>query len=140
MTAEEMRVACAEALNWHIQYGPVVGGASLHDGQGCLVESFWLNGKTKVTVADRLNSLPDWPADLDAMHQAEQQTFIATSQWAKYGNQLQEVTRWHCVGIVPDYNRDLASLARLAHATAFQRCTAFLKAVGRWPTGEGKTK
>lgn len=70
--------------------------------------------------------------DLNAMHEAEKQTFVATSQWAKYGNQLQEVCHWHAVGIVPDYPRDLASLARVAHATAAQRAEAFLRCIGKW--------
>lgn len=76
--------------------------------------------------------VPNYPEDLNAIHEAEKTLLISDTAWADYGNNLQEVCRWYAVGIVPDYRRDLASLAKIAHATALHRCEALLRTIGKW--------
>ena len=76
--------------------------------------------------------VPDCTADLNVIHEAEKVLLISDTAWADYGNNLQEVCRWYAVGIVPDYRRDLASLAKIAHATALQRSEALLRTIGKW--------
>ena len=78
------------------------------------------------------HGIPDYTTDLNAVHRVEERLFIAESQWAKYGYQLQETIRRYAVGVVPYYERDLASIGKLAHATALQRCEAILRVMGKW--------
>lgn len=132
VSPDAQRVAIAEACGWQKIQRP------LSDQEGEIPGHFeirWYHPKIHTSVYP-LYALPKEPpaylTDLNAMHEAEQHAFVATSQWAKYGNQLQEVCHWHAVGIVPDYPRDLASLARVAHATAAQRAEAFLRCLGKW--------
>ena len=75
--------------------------------------------------------LPDYLNDLNAMHEAES-VCIGTIHAKKHGQMLQEVTGWHCVGIVPDHARDLTHLSKLSRATAAQRAEAFLKTLNLW--------
>jgi hypothetical protein len=44
----------------------------------------------------------------------------------EYAKHLQEVCHLHCVGIVPDYRRDLRNLAKITLATASQMADALL--------------
>ena len=86
--------------------------------------------------ADKMRSdcpdCDDYCHDLNAVNRVEERLFIAESQWAKYGYQLQETIRRYAVGVVPYYERDLASIGKLAHATALQRCEAILRVMGKW--------
>jgi hypothetical protein len=75
---------------------------------------------------------PDYLNDLNAVHELERKLKEDKHAWAKYGKQLQEVVNYYAVGVVPDYHRDLRSVAFVAHASAAQRCEAFLKVFDKW--------
>jgi len=49
---------------------------------------------------------------------------------SKYAKHLQEVCYLHCVGVVPDYQRDLRNLAKLTLATPDQMADALLLTLG----------
>jgi hypothetical protein len=120
MTAEEMRVACAEAMGYRLDNWP---------------------GKAKGIVGWRLNGvyvsvLPDYPNDLKAVHEAEK--VLTGPQAAGYIKILCEL-RGVQIELDDDTQIGASELLHLVSAIAADRCTAFLKAVGRWPTGEGKT-
>lgn len=74
---------------------------------------------------------PDYPTDLNAMHEAE--NVLTAYQRQKHGQQLQEILNEAVVGFVEDYARQLAGLSRVASATAAQRAEAFLRTIGKWP-------
>lgn len=48
----------------------------------------------------------------------------------EYAKNLQEVCRQYCVGVVPDYQHDLRSLAKLTLATPAQLADALLLTLG----------
>ena len=48
----------------------------------------------------------------------------------EYAKHLQEVCYLHCVGIVPDYRRDLHNLAKITLATPSQMADALLLTLG----------
>ena len=76
------------------------------------------------------DNLPDYLNDLNAMHEAEKS--LSKFQLQKYGEHLQEIVNYYCVGVVSDYPRDFMCLAMIAGATAAQRAEAFLKTLGLW--------
>lgn len=78
-----------------------------------------------------ISDVPNYLNDLNAMHEAES-VCIGTIHAKKHGQMLQEVTGWHCVGIVPDHARDLTHLSKLSRATAAQRAESFLKTLNLW--------
>jgi hypothetical protein len=65
--------------------------------------------------------LPDYLADLNAMHEAEKVLFCDKWKWLAYVNNLNEMpslqNEWLCVSI---------------HATAAQRAEAFLRTLNLW--------
>jgi hypothetical protein len=116
MTPEEQRIALAEwakyvELDYETQARILYGRLG---SRGALVR------------------IPDYLNDLNAVHELEEKLRKNSYAWAKYGEQLQEVVNHYPVGFVPDYHRDLRSLASVAHATAAQRCEAILKTLNIW--------
>lgn len=112
MSPEKQRIAIAEACGWK-------------KCEHCV-------GVPPNSKYNLLEILPNYPADLNAIHEAEKVLLVSDTAWADYGNNLQEVCRWYAVGVVPDYRHDLASLAKIAHATPLQRCEALLRTIGKW--------
>jgi hypothetical protein len=74
---------------------------------------------------------PDLLNDWNAIRKAED-TLIGAINGAEHGKQLQEVTCWHCVGVVPDYHRDLLSLSRISRCSIAQRLEALVRTLGLW--------
>lgn len=119
MTPEAQRIAVAEACGWNIQDAACPTGVRM-----------WTHPKHPYGWrAD--SDLPNYPADLNAMHEAEK--VLTFSQRAEYAVNLQEILGCCIVGYVSgDYHNELRQLAKFAGATAAHRCEAFLRTIGRW--------
>lgn len=81
------------------------------------------------------NGLPDYPNDLNACHEMEKT--LNPVQWNLYTSVLEHVTRKPESAIFKDgtwmdINPSRLIDALLVHATARQRCEAFLKTIGKW--------
>ena len=116
MDSIKQRIAIAKACGWYVmwddEYGP-------------------LRGRKDAT--ENVHLVPDYLNDLNAMHEAFNLAIKPHSALAcKIGEILQDVLGWHCIGVVPDYRRDLISLSLLANATTSQRAEALLKTLGLW--------
>ena len=113
-TQTELRIAIAEACGW--TPGPF--GYYVKDPAG-------LTGPR-----DRLDEMPDYPNDLNAMHEAEKVLKAkGRNAWEKYGEKLQDAVNYYVVGYVCDYPYSLGSLASIASATAAQRAEAFVATI-----------
>ena len=113
MTDEQMRIAIADACGIVVYEEP--------DGSG-----LWsCKGSYKTGIskehAQRV-SLPDYLNNLNAMHQAEK--VFSAEQLTDYGIELSKV--------VPCGWDAQVHWGKLAHATARQRCIAFLKTLNLW--------
>lgn len=109
MTPQEQRVAVAKACGWTITGNE---------------ESWGGNHPTGYHEQHLTCFIPDYPNDLNAMHNAEKMLKDG-DQWIPYVNY-----------IVPEHNHhQLYRIGTLVHATAAMRCKAFLKVFGKW-TGE----
>lgn len=98
MTTKQQKTAIAEALGWHRVNHAVydwVDTEGLH------------------------RTLPDWPNDLNAMHEAEK--MLDTVQKTRYAGHLYEQ-------VFQPGDMAFHSL----HATAAQRAEAFLRTLDRW--------
>jgi hypothetical protein len=92
-------------------------------------KSHWLELKGGI-VFGTSGSLPDYPNDLNAMHEAIET--LSVGEKSTYIMQLMDTCCEHPIGCVPDWTRDRQSLARLTQATAAQRAEAFLRTIGKW--------
>jgi hypothetical protein len=113
MNVDDQRIAIAEACGWKSE-----PDAYYVDGVRWVKE-----GVTRATC-----DLPDYPNDLNAMHEAEGY-FIASQPirpW-QYADALMRLL-WEQQH---DQYCESASFL-IAHATAAQRAEAFLKTIGRW--------
>ena len=117
MDTTKQRIAIAEACGWtFITQGDHPYGLPPND-----------------KTALRESVLPDYLNDLNSMHEAYNMVIKPLSGLtSKFGEVLQDVLRWYCVGVAPDYRRDLISLSLLANASAAQRAEAFLKTLSLW--------
>ena len=109
MTDEEMRVAIAEAC-------------------GEVVESW--NGKPRLkalTPHGVSRDLPDYPNDLNAMHEAEK--ILTFEQWRHYSDKLMCAVRDSDLTL---NGSNIEARYKTPHATARQRAEAFLKVFGLW--------
>lgn len=127
MTPEKQRIKIAEACGWKGPHHP--DNVKSMDGWWSQTRgTWWINPQgQRVMISD----VPNYLNDLNAMHEAES-VCIGTIHAKKHGQMLQEVTGWHCVGIVPDHARDLTHLSKLSRATAAQRAESFLKTLNLW--------
>ena len=107
MTPEQQRIAIAEACGWT---DIVDSPARLHI-VGCRHKEKHLG----------LVPIPDYPSDLNAMHEAEKYRWIG------------DLKRLHTNTIVYNaWNLYRANLKHNVHATAAHRAEAFLKTIGKW--------
>jgi hypothetical protein len=102
MSPEAQRIAIAEACGWrvkHTENGPA-----------------WTD-----TLAGRVElcgiSVPDYPNDLNAMHEAEKVLGDCEIKWRQFQDWLYVVCEPH---------------RHALHATAAQRAEAFLRTIGKW--------
>ena len=108
MTATAQRILIAEACGWkyaRIIIGALFGVHEKHEGN--------------------LGEIPDYPSDLNAMHEAEKVLF-ASGRYNDYEAGLVKVMGPNFRGGFPF----------LWHATAPQRAEAFLRTLGKWEEAE----
>lgn len=97
MNKEEQRIAIAEACGWRCT-------AAFKEAFACWVKPDGMDHQTEL--------LPDYLANLNAMHEAEK--ILTADQWYEYDR------------LMP--LRDPQKM----HATAAQRAEAFLKTIDKW--------
>jgi hypothetical protein len=105
MTLEEQRIAIAEACGWKnvdAGSGRVWGVTTRHKGTP--------------SEFDVCVDVPNYPFDLNAMHDAEK--VLVSLQWVSYSRRLQTLCD--------------ESVTWPIHATASQRAEAFLRTIGKW--------
>ncbi len=113
MTNEELRVKVAELCGWK--------------QIATELEMKFFGGPQQRETDEAVSSfmLPDYPNDLNAC--AEFEKTLTDHQLRIYGDQLQEILRWYIVGYIEqDYRANFVKLAKIACATAEQRCRAFV--------------
>lgn len=125
MTLDQQRIRIAKACGWkNITLDRVP----------------WKHQYEKFLVGDNPNNtvsrslVPDYLNDLNACHEMEKtlaptqdERECCTGKWTEYGSNLASVC-----GYDP-HDRALFSW-EVYHATAAQRCEAFLKTIGKWET------
>lgn len=115
MTDNEMRVAIAEACGWRWRRANNSERCAWFDPSGNLTE--W------TMPIKECVGLPDYPNDLNAMHEAVIAAKIPDKQWSDaLMRVIQDET---CCGAVE-------ARYATANATARQRAEAFLRTVGGW--------
>ena len=111
MTTEQKQIAIAEFDGWEkcqLIYGDPMGRPP--------------------NVSDQFKHLPPYLTSRSAIcGVVEKLDDVRLREYAKH---LQEVCYLHCVGIVPDYQRDLRNLAKITLATASQMADALLLTLG----------
>lgn len=111
MTLEEQRIAIAEACGWKHWF----------DG----VANRWKNEKApygfQIHPGVKEEELPNYPEDLNAMHEAE--NTLNEEQQIKFCIELRKCAFG---------TRNQVQMFYAYHATAAQRCEAFLRTIGKW--------
>lgn len=110
MTEERQRIAIAEACGWtRVEYpwGYLPNGSSPYEG-------------TKI---------PNYPADLNAMHEAVLTLDRRTLDYSNYCSHLQQI-------VAVENSKSDKPGTQAIDATAAQRAEAFLKVIGRWEDGQ----
>lgn len=82
-------------------------------------------GDTIEWIAPKRYSPPDYPNDLNAMHEAEK--VLTSPQLEQFGRYLTKLV----TGIFQMHHAHYDT-ARISHATASQRAEAFLKTIKKW--------
>jgi hypothetical protein len=113
MTPEKQRMAIAEACGWKnvdAGSGRVWGITTRHKGTP--------------SEFDVCVDVPNYPFDLNAMHEAEK--VLTNEQDLEYSEALEQVVgaRFGC--------NNAEDMRRLRSATAAQRAEAFLRTIGKW--------
>ena len=103
MTNEEMRIAIAEALGWRV------------------VKDIYMCGFPP--GLNNLGIIPDYPNDLNACYEMEESLGI---DGPDYASEL-----WRNI-VAGNVMSDREAMWKLSHATASQRCEAFLRVNGLW--------
>lgn len=141
MSDDEIRVAIAEKCGWKWYRRPASAPwadkphRSLYHPQ---ISSEYVATLTKADMTERQcnyvfiwseGMIPDYPRDLNACHEFEKTLFNDPGKWPDFAEQLTVV----CFGVKTGLN-DLGHIkaAYVAHATARQRCEAFLRTFGLW--------
>lgn len=126
LTDEQKRIRIAELCGWKKETRNMYGGVKNVQGWGMNTHLGLGSADRKFTMHP--DTFPDYLHDLNAMHEAEET--LTDFQLQAFGDQLQQIVNYYCVGVVPDYHRHLMCLAKIAHATASQRSDAFLLTLG----------
>lgn len=121
MTPEAQRIAIAEACGWRMGTETV---EHIDGYQWTETRKFWTSPTRKIY------SLPDYLNDLNAVHEAESQSFD-TAQREDFACRLLNIVTGE------EFQRgDFVSITGvgfiLTHATASQRAEAFLRTIGKW--------
>lgn len=115
MTPEKQRIAIAEVCGWGNVHFDYLDEEAPGDVCGIPPRNV---GKNK-----NHDIVPDYPNDLNAMHEAE--TIIGDSIWEDYRDAL-------CGVCATDCSIDNKRTNQWWRATAAQRAKALLKTIGKW--------
>lgn len=118
MTPEQKQITIAEWEGWRIEQDCHPGAKFVFHKPG--------GGKWLADYID--GQLPPYLTSRDAICGAVAK--LDEAGLAQFANHLQEICRHYCVGVVPDYHRNLASLTRLILATPAQMADALLLTLG----------
>lgn len=119
MSPEKQRIAIAEACGWLWKPDP----NAIHPSKLRWWVAPWLLADLGAACGCPDSSPPDFPNDLNAMHEAED--VIGDSIWEDYRDALCGV----CAAACAAENKRSNQWWR---ATAAQRAEAFLKTIGKW--------
>lgn len=110
MTKEEQRIAIAEFCGWtQIREAKLTGG---------------LVGMPPNGEFEDRGTVPDYPNDLNAMHEAEKRLGKSTFDYARW--------LWKTSHEPPHHILTNDDMFPFAHATAHQRAEALLRTIGKW--------
>jgi len=117
MTDDQIRIAIAESCGWRLVEGYYKDGS--------------VAGKSWVRPDGIGMPLPDYPNDLNAMHEAE--AALKPELFTIYDDRLGAAVYGDCGLILPSTGDPYKKLNRWKfHATARQRAEAYLKTIGKW--------
>jgi hypothetical protein len=117
MTDSEMRIAIAEASGWtNIENTHTMAG-------------IWKGYPPTGAIIGKKEVLPDYPNDLNAMHEAMQ--VISLSKADEWNKNLY-VAVFKDSEVTPDQLTDAELTYALNNAPARQRAESFLKTIGKW--------
>jgi hypothetical protein len=128
MSDEQIRIAIAEACGWRRQ---ISESAIL----GIISTQWFKPDGTKAhpheVSGNALGYTPDYPNDLNAMHEAEKN--LGNGQHEKYESHIQNILikeelKWMSGG----KNKIVSSERYIWHAVARQRAEAFLRTIYKW--------
>lgn len=111
MNTEKQRIAIAEACGW--KYQPYRSG----------YPAVWIR-PDGFPMSHRNTDLPNYPADLNAMHEAEKVVKLSGPGSLPYRQELEIIC--HRTGDLPVF------------ATAAQRAEAFLRTINKWEEDQPK--
>jgi len=134
MTNEEMRKAIAAHLGWKLyqinfamRSWAVLKEPGFNPGElDATSEVFEVGWEACEHLPFAWDNVPNWPEDLNAMHEAEQQGLKTQEEKMECGMILLDV----CAPGEPV--TVIYAIAVIACATAHQRAEAFLRTVGKW--------
>lgn len=119
MTLEKQRIAIAKACGWVRRF-------STQNGRNTWYSPIMKNGAQK--VSHKIDILPDYLNDLNAMHEAEK--VLTEPQRLAYVRELVLICEPHLRGVI--FGLDAGRGWWLTHATAAQRAEAFLRTLSLW--------
>lgn len=121
MTPEAQRIAIAEACGWKSPYHPEnIAGMNGWWSQKRGV--WWVNPLSERVM---ISSVPDYPNDLNAMHEAEK--VLMHDQQVQFSIEVGRLTTAYLPA-----SRSAWTDFTLMHATAAQRAEAFLRTLNLW--------
>ena len=115
MNHDKQRIAIAEACGWKVKRRDITG------------YNVWEpDAEFPAQLTNNIeNKLPNYLADLNAMHEAEA-TMNLTDKY-QYGKAICKI-----MNIDTDGGLDVVDIYYAIHASAAQRAEAFLRTIGKW--------
>ncbi len=125
MSDAEIRIAIAEALGWMDIYR--CGKSLKRNNEGSVHGKYFAGTQDKPSInyGREYQMIPDYPGDLNAMHEAEKAAFGSSNLWQKFVFELLEISGGSGLS-------ELDGLCCLVQSTARQRAEAFLRTIGKW--------
>lgn len=115
MTNDEIRIAIAEACGWVLE-------PAGKDSFGVHIDTFWRH-----LTLQGIHKIPDYPNDLNAMHEAEEALPDHKRGFFNAELFLIAADRNLSCGI-----KEPEFIFQTIHATAHQRAEGFLRTIGKW--------
>jgi hypothetical protein len=130
MTPNAIKIAVTKALNWTAHRRPELGGcgADIPPCEAYIWQHIFVPPRFGGNT-DYWRVLPNWPNSLDHMREAES-TMTADEQ-GRYSVALTDVVKRDCLTAEGNVKDPFIS-SWYWHASALQRCEAFLRVKGLW--------